>query len=346
MISLQKWKAISQWLIENKESLPQEEKNHWLEQLRQENEQVLLLWSEGIDLLDELNEQLISSQSLFFKKKLEKTEGISLFELGIFDKAIDCLKEELSQTQHPARINLYLGYSYLYLNAQEAGREALINANQQTNDPLEKHFALLGLGLHSGRAGNIEEAITHFEKADALLFNPDLVYNLGICYLLLHMPMEAIPYFQKIVELGEDVSEACYWLGRCYMESGHMESALEVWYHAIQEFSNEKLLFSLAAEFEEKGFFSGAIYCYEKLADLGVQPVTVRHGILWNYGLMDEKNKVKVGFQELLEDYPDHENVWISYLWLLHKWQDKNFHSEKNTALEQGITHPLINMLT
>lgn len=321
-----------------------DEKKYWIAQLSLQNEKTLQLWSEQLELLDEIKEKLLASTPFQFKNKLSHVlgKGISLFELGIYDNAIEELKKEMNETDNPSRLYLYLGYSSLYINREDEAKEAFLNVIHRSNDPLEKHFSFLGLGLQAGRAHRMEEAISYFEKAEALLFNPDVVYNLGICYLLLNMPKEAAPYFEKVVESGEDVAEAVYFLGKCYMDNGDRAMAMEIWYNAIHEFNNEALLLSLAIEFEEKGYFSCAIYCYERLENIGANHTIVLHGRSWNYGLMDEIEKAKEGFKELFEENPYDENAWISYLWLLRKWEDDDYIEAKEKVKQLGITHPLI----
>lgn len=342
---MQKWRLVYNWLLENKDVLTLEEKNEWMKHLTLQNEKTLQLWSEQLELLDELKEKLLENSSFQFETKLKKHKGVSLFELGIYDKAIEVLKKDLGNTEKPSRIYLYLGFSYLYLDQGEKARESFLNSLHQTKDTLEKHFAYIGLGLLEGRAYRLEEAIRYFEKGEELLFNPDVVYNLGICYLLLNIPQAAISYFKKVIESGEDVAEAVYFLGKCYMDSGEREKAMEVWYNAIHELNNKQLLTTLAVEFEEKGLFSCALYCYERLENLGVAGSIVLHGRAWNYGLMDEKEKAKKVFKQLFAEHPRDMNAWISYLWLLQKWDDEEFLRAKEKVKQLGMTHPLLDML-
>ncbi|MDG5787563.1 tetratricopeptide repeat protein [Evansella sp. AB-P1] len=347
MFSTEKWNSVSNWLLENKDVLSDEEKEYWIEELTKQNEQVLEVWSEQLELLDEVKEKLMTTTPLAFQKEGEKLEGISYFHLGIYSKAVNALKEELKISQQPSRLYLYLGYAYLYLNEDHMSKEHFLNVVYQSNDPLEKHFAFLGLGLQAGREDDLEQAISYFEKAERLLFNTDVVYNLGICYLLLKIPSQARHYFEKVIESGEGDGEAYFWLGKTYMEMGNKTLAMETWYEAIHQFDSEPLLLSLALEFEEKGFFSCALFCYERLNDLGYDKSTILHGIYWNYGLMDERNKSKKGFQQLLSYDPTNINVWISYLWLLDKWRDyETMKKEKAKIRSYGIKHPLLKQMT
>lgn len=347
LLSLQKWKAISKWILENKEELTDKEKQYWIEQLTVENEKLLEMWSEQLELIDELKEKLLTSAPLSFKKGNENLFGVSYFELGLYEKAIQVLMEELEDSNQPSRIFLYLGFAYLYLNDDEKGKEHFLNVIYRTPDKLEKHFGFLGLGMASARKEDIQQAISYFENAEKLHFNPDVMYNLGICYLLLNMPNEAKRYFEQVIESGEGDAEAYYWLGKCYMDSENKTLAMETWYEAVHHFDSEDLLLSLAVEFEERGQFACSLFCYERLRDIGSDDKNTLHGISWNYGLMDDRKKAKDGFKELFIQYPNHINGWISYLWLLNKWGE---HEEMKKAKERiaaiGIAHPLITKLT
>ncbi|MDQ0257442.1 tetratricopeptide (TPR) repeat protein [Evansella vedderi] len=347
MLSLQKWKSISKWLLENKEELTEEEKQYWIEQLSYQNQKMLETWSEQLELLDEVKEKLVDSAPLSFKKKGESLQGVSYFHLGLYDRAVDALKYELDFSEQPSRVYLYLGYAYLYLDEDHFAKEHLLNVIHRTDDTLEKHFALLALGMQAARDDDIEQAISYFENAEKLLFNADVVYNLGICYLLLKMPKEARPYFEKVIESGEGDGEAFYWLGKCYMDSGNKTMAMETWYKAVHEFDSEDLLLSLAVEFEERGLFSCSLFCYERLRDLGCREDIVLHGLSWNYGLMDDQTKAQEGFKKLLTKYPENTNGWISYLWLLTKWgKQDEIHNVKKQIQSHGIDHPLIEKMT
>ncbi|MBU9714626.1 tetratricopeptide repeat protein [Evansella tamaricis] len=347
MFSKEKWDELCEWLLLNQHTLSDEEKHYWVKHLSKSHEKMLEVWSEQLDLLDEVKEKLLHSAPLTFDKSLLDIPGISYFNLGLYEKALDELNMELRGDAHHARIYLYKGFSHLYMNDGEVTKESFLNTIHQSMDPLEKHFAFLGLGIYEGRGSNIEQAISYFEKAESLLFNPDVVYNLGICYLLLEMPEQALPYFKKVIDANEGDAEGYYWLGKCYFDSGDRTYGMETWYKAVQTFDSKELLLSLAVEFEEKEFFTCSLYCYERLHELGYDEATILHGIAWNYGLMDEREKSTEGFQQLLKDHPGDINAWISYLWLLIKWDEFSRIKEVKEKIHTlGLTHPLLTKMT
>ncbi|MFA9556181.1 tetratricopeptide repeat protein [Evansella sp. AB-rgal1] len=342
-----KWKSISEWLLENHDTLSNEEKQYWIDELAEQNDKILEQWSEQLELLDEVKEKLLTSTPLSFNKKEENLQGINYFHIGLYSKAIEVLHAELEHTEHSSRVYLYLAFSYLYINNLTLSKEHFLNVVHRSNDPLEKHYAFLGLGLQAGKEDDVEQAISYFEKAEQLQFNPDVVYNLGICYLLLKMPNQAQQYFKEVIQAGEGDGEAYYWLGKSYMDAGEKTLAMETWYQAVHGFDSEQLLLSLALEFEEKNLFSCALFCYERLNDLGYDESIVLHGISWNYGLMDERIKAKQGFQELLRHDPQNINAWISYLWLINTWEDSMALKAAKVKIQSyNLRHPLIQKMT
>ncbi|MCD8501747.1 MAG: tetratricopeptide repeat protein [Bacillaceae bacterium] len=47
-----------------------------------------------------------------------------------------------------------------------------------------------------------------FEKAEQYFTNPDLLYNMGIAYLLLNKGSLAIPFFKKALEHNDEDGES------------------------------------------------------------------------------------------------------------------------------------------
>ncbi|MBU9723915.1 MULTISPECIES: tetratricopeptide repeat protein [Bacillaceae] len=346
MYSEKKWEELCQWLLQNQHQLSENEKEYWIKHLSHAHDKMLEVWSEQLELLDEVKEKLLHKAPLSFSKNaVDDVQGISYFHLGVYEKAIEELNHELMIHPHPARIYLYKGFSHLYMNEDSKAKECFLTTVQQTTDALEKHFAFLGLGIESGRTEDMEQAITYFEKAEALQFNPDVVYNLGICYLLLDMPKQALPYFKKVVDSGEGDAEGYYWLGKCYFEIGDRTNGMETWYNAVQEFDSKDLLLTLAVEFEEKELFSCSLYCYERMNELGYEKPAIEHGLAWIYGLMDERGKSKETFTKFLTENPYEINAWISFIWLLIKWDDDMLVSVKDKVQSLGLSHPLLDKI-
>ncbi|UCZ54809.1 tetratricopeptide repeat protein [Bacillus shivajii] len=347
MFSSTQWEEMSKWLMDNKDMLNENELKQWVEHLSKEQDQLLEVWSTQNELLEEIKDELTTSNPFSFQKEDETHTGISYFELGLYEEAIREFQAGLDGQQNSARLYLYLGFSQLYIEQPNEAKESFLNVLHRSKDPTEHHFALVGLGLQAGQEENIEEAIHYFEKSEVLLFNSDVVYNLGICYLLLKMPKEALQYFQKMVHKGETDSESYFWLGKCFESLGRNTEAMEAWYETIQRTKSKKLIRTLAFIFEENGNFSCAIYCYERLKSLGYNEAFVLHGMAWNYGLLDERKKSMEMFEELLYLEPTNINAMISYLWLLYRWEEiEKFKQLKERISHENLSHPLIAHLT
>ncbi len=321
------------------------------EELAKECGALLETWMEMEDKLDDIKElkmqKIPSVQSEKAFSKLNHLEGPHYFDLEMFTKAIPILKNEIAnEARHELVLYLYLGFSYLYEGKINEGKEAFLFVVQTTLNPLEKHFAYLGLGCLYGRVHQYEEAIHYFEKANSLYNNVDVPYNIGMAFVMLKKYQLAIPYFEKTIEENDEDGEARYFLGFCYLKLGNETKAFESWYAALQSIEYKDLLVTIAYEFEHYGYYSAAVHCYKRIEALGFQENWVTHGIAWNYALLDKKEQAVAMFEELIENNPEETNVWISYLWLLSKWDDQErFVTYREKAKQHHIQHPLIDKI-
>ena len=318
------------------------------EELAKECGALLETWMEMEDKLDDIKEMKQLEQPLP-KEKLDpkEIEGLKYFNLELFDKAIHCLKSEISkERKHELVLYLYLGFSYLYEGKLDEGKEAFLFVIQTSLNSLEKHFAYVGLGCLYGRFHKYEEAIHYFEKADTLYNNIDVPYNIGMAFVMLNKYSLAISYLEKTVATNPEDGEALYFLGHCYLKIGNETKAFEAWYTALQILEYKDLLITIAYEFEKCGYYSAAIHCYKRLEALGFHEAWVYHGIAWNYGLLEEKDLSITMFEKLLLTHEEEVNIWISYLWLLSKWEEKErFFKLQKRAKQNNIEHPLINKI-
>lgn len=315
------------------------------EELAKECGALLETWMEMEDKLDDLKEMKPESN----KQNLNpsQSEGLTYFNLELFDKAISALKSEIPNEQKNELIlYLYLGFSCLYEGKLDQGKEAFLFVLQTSLNVLEKHFAYVGLGCLYGRFHKYEEAIHYFEKANSLYNNVDVPYNIGMAFVMLKKYELAIPYIEKTIKQNPEDGEALYFLGSCYLKLGNETKAFEAWYTAMQILEYKDLLITIAYKFEKCGYYTAAIHCYKRLEALGYNEEWVVHGIAWNYGLLDEKAIAIEMFEDLLATSKKSVNLWISYLWLLSKWGDeKRFSYWAKEADHNGITHPLIDKI-
>ncbi len=315
-----------------------------LEELAKECSSLLETWMEMEDKLEDLKDLKAITKEQQTLSSVEKLAGPTYFSLEMFDKAIAQLKIEIStEKQDELILYLYLGFSYLYEGKIDQGKEAFLFVIHSSFNTLEKHFAYVGLGCLFGRIHQCEEAIHYFEKANALYNNKDVPYNIGMAFVMLKKYELAIPYFELTIQQNEADGEARYFLGHCYLKLGNETKAFESWYAALQLLEYKDLLVTIAYEFETSGFYNAAIHCYQRLEAIGYRETWVYHGIAWNYGLLNEKQKAISLFEKLL-NIEDHDpNIWISYLWLLSKWDDQeHFQANIEKVKEKNIQHPLI----
>lgn len=272
-----------------------------------------------------------------------ESKGTSYYHLQMYDRAIIELEKERQLFKEHPTLLLYLGFTYLYKNRYNRAKEIFLYILHTSNLTYSHHFAYCGLGLLAIKSGNRDEAIECFEKALALTMSIDVVYNLGMCHYLEDRPQIAYPFFQEVIKHDRKDESSFYFLGKCFLMLNDKERAFETWLSGLQTVESYHLLHTLAFEFEELGYSQVAIHCYDRLRLLGYQDASIRHGIAWNYGLLDERKIAVNLFESLLSDYPSYVNGWISYLWLLHAWDNQLLLQHYyDLCKENGITHPLI----
>lgn len=285
--------------------------------------------------------------NLIFDDLLEflpyESPGTSYFHLQMYDRAILALEKERKRYRDHPTLLLYLGFSYVYGNHFEKAKEIFLYIVQTAPLLSSRHFAYCGLALLDVRKKNYESAIEYFEHALSITMNIDVLYNLGMCHYLQQRPHIAFPFFQEVIEHRCYEEHCFYFLGKCFLELNEFEKALDVWFSGLQTIESFPFLLTLALEFEELGLYRTAIHCYERLTLLGYNDVQVRHGIAWNFGLLDERDTAMDHFEALLSEFPHHVNSWISYFMLLYVWKERErFQLYYERWKKQHLSHPLI----
>lgn len=336
------WNEYFEHLYENWQYLEDGVKQEHLNALKKSSEQVLdnyVLMDEKITLLEEKKHKKMVVTNF-------RSQGISYYNLNMFEKAVEELEKEWKGNKQPIFL-LYLSFAYLYTQSYDKAKESfiyLLHANYE--DKRFQHFAYVGLGCISVQLENFEEAITHFDKSLRLTMNEDVLYNLGICYYLQQQPEIAIEYFEKVLTYLPDDGESYYFQGCCYEQMGENSKAYESWFCGLQVAETRELLLTMAYKFEEMGLFITALHCYKRLESLGNRDVTIYHGLAWNLGLIDDREKSKQLFTFLLEKNGTNVNLWISYLWLLRNWNEEENFNENYKLFQKKIgTHPLVEQL-
>lgn len=83
-------------------------------------------------------------------------------------------------------------------------------------------------GMESFKAGEYEKALDEFQKAQlALPDDPDIPFFIGLTYLEMVKPKEAIPYFKSIIERDPMYWDAYFQLGTALVTLERFEEALD-----------------------------------------------------------------------------------------------------------------------
>ncbi|MCD8501748.1 MAG: hypothetical protein LRY71_08805 [Bacillaceae bacterium] len=134
-------------------------------ELANECEQLLQTWMEMEDNLDDLKDlKEENSEPNVTEIKQMKTEGITYFDLEMFPKAIEVLKQELNEIDESleASHHLFIGFANLYEANLDLSKESFLYVAHSSESTIEKHFAYFGLGCLYGRLRQYDEAISFF----------------------------------------------------------------------------------------------------------------------------------------------------------------------------------------
>ncbi len=86
--------------------------------------------------------------------------------------------------------------------------------------------ALLEMGVSFAREGMHEESGDYFRRARNIdPQNPQVLYNIGVWYMVNDNPDEAIVALSKVVSLDPDHRDASYVLGKLYYEKDQRDEA-------------------------------------------------------------------------------------------------------------------------
>lgn len=323
--------------------------NEWIEE-----------FEKGIQMLDELNQKEASEaifrelewmkeltldtwvamdEQLEQRRKKEqpyRSRGTAYYELGMYEKAAAQFMNELKQLEHPM-IRLYAGFSLVQIKLYDKGREHFFHVIEYSRDERASYFALCGLADISVRLKEYERAIEYYEKAIEINTHPDVVYNLGMCFFHLGKIDCALFYLEQLLrENGVDFG-VYYLLGRCYAQLNELERANSAWLCALQLTSAKNDLLAIAYELEEVAHYLSAIHCYKRLLQCGYRDDSIVYGLAWNYGLIDERELSLEWFQKLFKQGRVDPTVWLSFVWLLKKWNDQPLLNKYSQQIEQFI---------
>jgi protein O-mannosyl-transferase len=148
------------------------------------------------------------------------------------------------------------------------------------------------LGFLFSRRGELDEAISHFERAlNIRSRNAQAHYNLGAA--LIHnnlgnalarkqLPDDAIAHFQQAVKLRPDYADAYYNFGSVLFQHGRISEAITQWQKALAiQPRDAEVHKSLGSAFRKEGRLKEAIVEYQQALEIAPQDTTALNNLAW-----------------------------------------------------------------
>jgi len=157
-------------------------------------------------------------------------KGWSLISLGDYEGATKALARALELSPGDVQAESLLGWAQMLREDYDdaLGTFQLVLAKEPANS-----LARINLGYICLKKKIYGEAIEHLSKAIRMANDKKAVlyanYYLGLVYLQREMYEDAENFFRKTVELGPNLIEAYYELGRAQYFAGSRDAALATW---------------------------------------------------------------------------------------------------------------------
>jgi tetratricopeptide (TPR) repeat protein len=162
-------------------------------------------------------------------------KGWSLISLGDYPGAIQALTKALTLSPGDSQAESLLGWAQM-LN--EAYDDALLTFQRVLTKEPANSLARINLGYICLKKRIFGEAIEHLSKAIRLDNDKKATlyahYYLGLVYLEREMYEDAETFFRKTIQLGPNLIEAYYELGRTLWFAGRRDEAKQVWQDGYQ----------------------------------------------------------------------------------------------------------------
>lgn len=157
-------------------------------------------------------------------------KGWSLISLGDYEGAIQALKKALQLSPGEVQAESLLGWAQMH---HEEYDEALATFQKVLMKEPANALARINVGFICLKKQIFGEAIEHLSKAIRLDNDKKATlyahYYLGLVYLEREMYEDAETFFRKTLQLGPNLIEAYYELGRAQWFAGDRESATRSW---------------------------------------------------------------------------------------------------------------------
>jgi tetratricopeptide (TPR) repeat protein len=157
-------------------------------------------------------------------------KGWSLISLGDYDGAIQTLTKALSLSPGDVQAESLLGWAQMLREDYDAALGTFQRV--LTKEPANS-LARINLGYICLKKRIFGEAIEHLSKAIRMANDRKATlyanYYLGLVYLQREMYEDAQNFFRKTLELGPNLIEAYYEMGRAQWLSGNPDAAKATW---------------------------------------------------------------------------------------------------------------------
>ncbi|HXV86325.1 MAG TPA: tetratricopeptide repeat protein [Gemmatimonadales bacterium] len=157
-------------------------------------------------------------------------KGWSLISLGDYPAAIQALNKALSLSPGDSQAESLLGWAQMLAEDYDSALATLQVV--LTKEPANS-LARINLGYVCLKKRLFGEAIEHLSKAIRLDNDKKATlyahYYLGLVYFEREMFEDAETFFRKTLQLGPNLIEAYYELGRSYWFAGDPEAAKQAW---------------------------------------------------------------------------------------------------------------------
>lgn len=157
-------------------------------------------------------------------------KGWSLISLGDYPGAIQALTKALTLSPGDSQAEALLGWAQMLAEDYD---DALATLQKVLNKEPANSLARINLGFVCLKKHMFGEAIEHLSKAIRLDNDKKATlyahFYLGLVYFQREMFEDAETFFRKTLQLGPNLIEAYYELGRSYWFAGDPEAAKQAW---------------------------------------------------------------------------------------------------------------------
>lgn len=152
-------------------------------------------------------------------------------------------------------------------------------------------------------SGRLEEAKNVFEEI--LLEdprNPEVLYNLGMCFTDLNHPDKAVTVLKKSIEYNPNHSNSYVALGYAYTKMGDSESAKKHFLNALKlDPNNSYAMRNLGGLYGKIGDTEKSVFYLEKAYQINPQDLSTLYGLGYSYQQVQDYSKAYRYYRKVLE---------------------------------------------